>query len=88
MRQPVTGLLVLKDGRIELERYRQGRSETTRFLSASMAKSIVGLLVGIAVDERLDPSPSTIPLNATSRRWRAIPTARPRSGTCCRCPRA
>ena len=50
-RQPVTGLLVLKDGRIELERYRQGRSETTRFLSASMAKSIVGLLVGIAIDE-------------------------------------
>jgi CubicO group peptidase (beta-lactamase class C family) len=50
-RQRITGLLVLKDGRIELERYRPGRSETTRFLSASMAKSIVGLLVGIAVEE-------------------------------------
>lgn len=50
-RQRVTGLLVIKDGTVVLERYQYGRSETTRFLSASMAKSIVGLLVGIAVEE-------------------------------------
>lgn len=50
-RQRVTGLLVIKDGTAVLERYQYGRTETTRFLSASMAKSINGLLVGIALEE-------------------------------------
>lgn len=50
-RQRVTGLLVIKDGAIVLERYQYGRTETTRFLSASMAKSIIGLLVGVALEE-------------------------------------
>lgn len=50
-RQRVTGLLVIKDGTAVLERYQYGRTQATRFLSASMAKSIVGLLVGIAVEE-------------------------------------
>ena len=50
-RQRVTGLLVIHDGAIVLERYQYGRDAGTRFLSASMAKSIVGLLVGIAVEE-------------------------------------
>lgn len=51
MRQRVTGLLVLKDGAVVLERYRYGRGPETRFLSASMAKSIVGILIGVALDE-------------------------------------
>jgi CubicO group peptidase (beta-lactamase class C family) len=34
-----------------LERYQYGRGAATRFLSASMAKSIVGLLVGVALAE-------------------------------------
>ena len=51
-RQRVTGLLVIKDGAIELERYQYGRSERTRFLAASISKSVIGLLVGIALDER------------------------------------
>ena len=51
-RQRVTGLLVIKDGAVVLERYQYGRGPATQFLSASMAKSIVGLLVGIAVEER------------------------------------
>lgn len=50
-RQRVTGLLVIKDGAVVLERYQYGLGPATRFLSASMAKPIVGLLVGIAVEE-------------------------------------
>jgi CubicO group peptidase (beta-lactamase class C family) len=50
-RQRVTGLMVVKDGTIVLERYGHGRGPDTRFLSASMAKSVVGLLVGVALEE-------------------------------------
>jgi CubicO group peptidase (beta-lactamase class C family) len=50
-RQRVTGLMVVHEGRVEFERYQYGRSAGTRFLSASMAKSLVGLLVGIALQE-------------------------------------
>jgi CubicO group peptidase (beta-lactamase class C family) len=50
-RRAVTGLLVLHDGALVLERYERGTDEATRFLSASMAKSVVGLLVGIAAHE-------------------------------------
>lgn len=51
-RQRVTSLLVIKDSTVVLERYQYGRGPATRFLSASMVKSIVGLLVGIALEER------------------------------------
>jgi CubicO group peptidase (beta-lactamase class C family) len=50
-RRPVTGLMVLKDGRVLHEQYARGQGPATRFLSASMAKSVVGLLVGIALHE-------------------------------------
>jgi CubicO group peptidase (beta-lactamase class C family) len=50
-RQRVTGLVILKDGRIVAERYRYGRSDAARFLSFSMAKSVTSLLVGIALDK-------------------------------------
>lgn len=50
-RRPVTGLLLLKDGQVVLEEYRRGATPQTRFLSASMAKSVTGLLVGIALQE-------------------------------------
>ena len=49
-RNRVTGLLVLKDGEVVLERYRYGRSRESRFLSFSMAKSVTSMLVGIALD--------------------------------------
>lgn len=50
-RQRVTGLLAIKDGAVVLERYQYARDRNTRFLSASMAKSVVGLLIGIALSE-------------------------------------
>lgn len=48
---PVTGLLLLQGDTILLERYQYGRTDTDRLMSASMAKSILSLLVGIAVGE-------------------------------------
>ena len=47
----VTGLLVLKNGRIRLERYRFGNSERTRWMSMSVAKSITSTLVGAALKQ-------------------------------------
>ena len=45
----VAGLLVLKDGRIALERFRYGNTEHTRWMSMSVAKSITSTLVGAAL---------------------------------------
>ena len=50
-RQPATGLLIARGGRILFEHYQYGRTDRDRLLSQSMAKTIVGMLVGIAVDE-------------------------------------
>jgi CubicO group peptidase (beta-lactamase class C family) len=47
-----TGLLVLKDGAILAERYQYGRTDKHRFASHSMAKTVVAMLVGIAVSEK------------------------------------
>lgn len=47
-RQRATALLVLKDGKVAVERYRYGRTEDARFLSFSMAKSVTSMLVGVA----------------------------------------
>jgi CubicO group peptidase (beta-lactamase class C family) len=51
-RQRVTGLVIIKDGEILVERYQYDRKSTDRFLSNSMAKSIVSLVIGIAIQER------------------------------------
>jgi CubicO group peptidase (beta-lactamase class C family) len=48
-RQRVTGLLVIKDGEILVERYQYDRNERHRFVSHSMAKSIVSLGIGLAL---------------------------------------
>jgi CubicO group peptidase (beta-lactamase class C family) len=45
----VTGLLVLRDGRIVLERYRLGNGPRTRWMSMSIAKSVTSTLVGAAL---------------------------------------
>lgn len=47
----VAGLIVLKDGRVKLERYRFGNSERTRWMSMSIAKSITSTLIGAAVKQ-------------------------------------
>ena len=50
-RQRVMGLLIIKDGVVQLERYQYDRTPQHRFLSQSMAKSIVALAVAIALKE-------------------------------------
>jgi CubicO group peptidase (beta-lactamase class C family) len=50
-RQRITGLLVIKDGEILLERYQYERKPTDHFVSHSMAKSIVSIAVGMALAE-------------------------------------
>ena len=44
-------LLVIKDGRIVVERYRNGSDERSRFIGWSMTKSITSVLVGCALAE-------------------------------------
>jgi len=52
-RQRIMGLIVVKDGAIQLERYQYDRKPKDRFTSHSMAKSITALAVGIAGREGL-----------------------------------
>mgnify|MGYP003873312433 CR=1 FL=1 len=47
----VSGLLVLKQGRIALERYALGATPATHWMSMSVAKSITSTLIGIALHE-------------------------------------
>jgi CubicO group peptidase (beta-lactamase class C family) len=50
--QRVTGFLLIKDGQILAERYQYDRTAQNRFVSHSMAKSIVSLAVGMALAEK------------------------------------
>ena len=49
--QRVTGLLIIKDGKLLVERYQYDRTPTHRLVSQSMAKSIVSLAIGMALQE-------------------------------------
>ena len=49
----VTGLLVLKHGKIAFEDYEMGNTERTRWVSMSLAKSITATLAGAAIHEGL-----------------------------------
>lgn len=66
----ITAVLVLKDGRIRLERYLHGNSPRTRWMSMSVAKSITSTLIGAAIhDGRLsltDPVTKHVPALAGS----------------------
>jgi CubicO group peptidase (beta-lactamase class C family) len=48
---PVTGLLIARDDTILFEHYQYGRTDHDRLLSQSMAKTIVSMLIGIAIGE-------------------------------------
>jgi CubicO group peptidase (beta-lactamase class C family) len=50
-RNPVTGLLIAKDDHILFEHYQYGRTDRDRLISQSMAKSITGMLIGVAISE-------------------------------------
>ena len=67
----VTGLLVLYNGVIRMERYGHGADETSAFISQSVAKSIVSTLVGRAIhggliDSVKDPIDHYVPALADS----------------------
>ena len=47
----VVGLLVIKDGEIVFEEYDQGNTPQSRWMSFSIAKSVVSLLLGAAIRE-------------------------------------
>ena len=47
-----TGLLVMKNGTVLAERYQYDRKPEHRFASMSMAKTLVAMLVGIAIEEK------------------------------------
>jgi CubicO group peptidase (beta-lactamase class C family) len=50
-RHPVTGLLIAHNDTILFEHYQYARTDQDKFLSQSMAKTIVAMLIGIAVQE-------------------------------------
>ncbi|MDC9592759.1 serine hydrolase domain-containing protein [Xenorhabdus sp. IM139775] len=50
-RSDVTGLLVIKDGKIAFEYFGKGNNKTTLWTSRSVGKSVVSTLVGIALKE-------------------------------------
>lgn len=50
-RNDVTGLLLIKDGKIILEKYGSGNTEKTKWPSWSMAKSVTSTLVGAALKD-------------------------------------
>jgi len=49
---PNTGLMVLKGDTVLAERYQYDRTAQNRFESASVAKTVLGMLVGIAIQEK------------------------------------
>lgn len=50
-RNAVTGLLVARGDEILVERYQYGRTDRHRMTSFSMAKTVVALLIGVAIED-------------------------------------
>jgi len=51
VQQNVAGLLVIKDGKIAYERYGLGNTRDSRWISFSVTKSLVSMLVGAAIQD-------------------------------------
>jgi CubicO group peptidase (beta-lactamase class C family) len=51
-RNPATGLLLMRDNQILVERYQYARNDRHRLTSFSMAKTVIALLIGIALYEK------------------------------------
>lgn len=49
--QQVTGLIILKDGKLVHELYQRGNTADTRWMSMSVAKSVTSTLAGVAVQD-------------------------------------
>lgn len=49
--QQVTGLIILKDGKLVHELYQRGNTADTRWMSMSIAKSVTSTLAGVAVQD-------------------------------------
>ena len=49
--QSVAGLLVIKDGKILYERYGLGNTEDSKWVSYSVAKAVVSMLIGAAIQD-------------------------------------
>ena len=47
----IGGLIVLKDNKVRIERYGDGVTETTKWTSFSVAKSVTSMLLGVALKE-------------------------------------
>jgi CubicO group peptidase (beta-lactamase class C family) len=60
-RNPVTGLLLIRDDQILFEHYQYGRTDRDRFVSQSIVKSITGLLIGIAIADGAIKSVDDLP---------------------------
>ena len=50
-KKSVAGLLVIKDGKILYERYGLGNTEDSKWVSYSVAKSVVSMLIGAAIQD-------------------------------------
>ncbi len=49
--QRIAGLIAVRDGRVRLERYGLGNNADNRWISFSIAKSVVSMLIGAAVQD-------------------------------------
>nr|WP_315474890.1 serine hydrolase [uncultured Sandarakinorhabdus sp.] len=69
------GLVVMRDGAVIHEHYGQGVTATRPVVTASMAKSVLGLMIGIALDRKLIGSVDD-PLETYLPEWAGDPRGR------------
>jgi CubicO group peptidase (beta-lactamase class C family) len=50
-KNPVTGLILIKEGQILVERYQYNRNDHQRMTSFSMAKTLIAMMVGLAIQD-------------------------------------